>query len=162
MPTSSRRLLFVALLSGGGAGLIGYGSGMYSRPEAGPGKPSTVRQELEMGGESAKLESHRQVFEQRYALKDKAVRELLRGHQTLVQAAVRFRDIERDLPVPWGPVPPSAISGEDERLCREVITRARHWVWANLPAEMASVVARLEAELEWVRGPDGAVHLPEQ
>jgi len=156
-------LLIIALLAGGGAGIIGYGSSLYSRPESRLGKQVAARSELEVIDEQdTELDHRRQVFEHRIAVKDEVVRELVSGHLTLVQAAVRFRDVERDLPVSWAPTPPSGVPEEDERMCRDVIRWARLWVSARLPAESASVVARLKVELEKLRGSDGVVRLPDQ
>jgi hypothetical protein len=81
---------------------------------------------------------------------------------TLGQAAVRFRTIETEWPPPWGPPRTTGGPEEGERLCRDVMTRAGDWVAAHLPAAGAQVTARLEAELEQLRGPDGTVHLPDE
>jgi hypothetical protein len=84
---------------------------------------------------------------------------MLAERMTLAVAAARFRVIEKEWPVTWSPPRPAGVPGEGERLCRDVITRANAWVAENLPAEAASVAARLEAELRQLRGPDGAVRL---
>jgi hypothetical protein len=39
--------------------------------------------------------------------------------------------------------------------------RANKWVEAHLPAEAARVAARLDAEFEQLRGPDGMIRLPD-
>ena len=51
--------------------------------------------------------------------------------------------------------------GDDERLCREVITRVNRWLQVKQPARATEVVARLEAELERHRARDGVLRLPD-
>ena len=89
------------------------------------------------------------------------MRDLLAGRLTLPQAAARFRDAEKEHPFTWPP--PSAATGpaEGERLCRVVMDQANFWVETNLPSQAAAVAARLEAELERHRDPDGTVRLPD-
>jgi hypothetical protein len=41
------------------------------------------------------------------------------------------------------------------------MARAHGWVAENLPEAAALVAARLKAELEQLRGPDGVVRLPD-
>jgi hypothetical protein len=80
---------------------------------------------------------------------------------TLLQAAAQFRDVEMSLPVPWAPRIAATGSAEEERLCRTVIAMARGWMEEHVPAAAADMTARLEAELEQHRGPDGTVRLPD-
>ncbi|HKB39038.1 MAG TPA: hypothetical protein VKD72_21540 [Gemmataceae bacterium] len=42
-----------------------------------------------------------------------------------------------------------------------VISMARGWMLENVPAQAAAETARLEAELEQHRGPDGTIRLPD-
>src|SRR5262245_16407029 len=161
MPKPPRRLPITALLALGIAALIGYAVGVYSRPQRGPDElPAWPGERDECRHRDAELERKHDVLARRYSMRVKAVRELLLGRLTLGQAAVLFRDVERELPVTWE-LRPSGGPGESQRLCREVIDWAQNRVAEVLPTEAAAVAARLEAELEQLRGPDGVVRLPD-
>ena len=155
----ARRLLIVGFVALSVAAIAHYGA----HPGAGPrfSEPSILRLNTEEGAESdAELERRRQVYQDRIATKQHVVRELVAGRLTLSQAAARFRAIDMELPLTWGPPRPAAGAGEDERVCRNVMVRAIGWVAEKLPEATAQVAERLEAELEQLRGPDGVVRLP--
>ena len=107
------------------------------------------------------MDRRRQIHINRSAFMDRAVRDLLAGRLTLVEAAVQFRDVEEELPVTWRPQTAATGLSEGERLCRIVMVRAKGWVQTNLPSQAAAVAARLEAELEEHRSLDGTVRLPD-
>jgi hypothetical protein len=154
--------MVIALLCAGVAGLACYAAGMHSRLAPRSGGLSILPRELDKCRQTdAELERRCQVFMRRGAAKDQAVRAMLAGRLTLGQAAARFRAIEREQPVTQCPARAANGPEDGERLCRDIIDRARHWVAENLPAEAASVAARLEAELEQLRRLDGAIRLPE-
>ena len=160
MPAPSRRWLFVLLLAVGAAGFACYGV----RSRMGPGFsdrsefPSAL---AEPGPNDAEMERRRQIGMRRSAAKETAVRGLLAGRLTLGEAAVCFRIAEEEWPMTWAPPRIAAGTGEGERLCRDIKDRAHNWVAENLPEATGLVDARLEAELQQLRGPDGAVHLPD-
>jgi hypothetical protein len=88
--------------------------------------------------------------------------DLVARRLTLREAAARFRDLAQDTPdYPWyllrasfpGPT-------DDERFCHQVIRHVQSYVSVVRPDEEAEVVARLEAELEACREPDGTIRLP--
>jgi hypothetical protein len=107
------------------------------------------------------MERRRQIYLQRYAVRDRAVRILLAGRLTLLQAAAQFRDVEKALPVTWAPRIAATGPAEGERLCQRVIAMAKDWMEEHVPAAAADMTARLEAQLEQHRGADGTVHLPD-
>jgi hypothetical protein len=107
------------------------------------------------------LERRRQVFLRREAAKHQAAMDLLAGRLTLLQAAAGFRDVEEALPVTWAPRRAAPGPAGAERLCRLVMDRANAWMERNRPGRAAGVAARLEAELERRRRPDGTIRLPD-
>ena len=112
MPAPSRWLSVLALLAVGAAGLTYFGSGVRSRPAPDSAGRSALRGELDAGGQwEAELERRRQVVLSRFAAKQWAVRELLAGRLSLGQAAIRFRDVEKELTVTWEPPRLSAGRG---------------------------------------------------
>src|SRR5262245_20375707 len=97
MPAPPRRLPIAGLLALGIAALIGYAVGVYSRPQRGPDElPAWPGERDERRHRDAELERKHDVLSRRYAMRVKAVRELLMGRLTLAEAAVRFRDVERE------------------------------------------------------------------
>jgi hypothetical protein len=157
-----RSLPFAALLAGGAAGLVYFGPDTGSRRDSDRNSP-TIAQCLRdrQSATNEELERRRQIGLQRLAVKERAVQNLLAGRLTLRQAAAQFRDAETALPVTWVPPVGAPGPGEDERLCRTVMAWARCRMARYPPAEAAAVAARLDAELEQLRGPGGAVHLPD-
>jgi len=159
----SRRLSVIALLAVGAAGLTCYGAGRHSRfvPRFGDSFTQS-RKTTECDQRNGEVERRVQVLLRRGAAKDHAVRDLVAGHVTLGEAAVRFRCIEKNLRLTGGSAPTRDERGEDERICRNIMGRAYCWVAENLPEATALVTARLEAELQQLRGPDGIVRLPDE
>ncbi|MCI0642311.1 MAG: hypothetical protein L0Y72_26745 [Gemmataceae bacterium] len=156
-----RPLLVSAVLIAVGAGLIYFGAEIVSRRQFSDDHPAGLRRDEtdQMGKE---LESRREILMGRAVAKQQAVRHLLAGRLTLLEAAAQFRDAERTMPITWGPPrPDSGGPAEGERFCRDVVLSAHYWLEENLPAQAAHVTARLEAELQQLRGPDGIVHLPD-
>ena len=162
MPAPSRLWLIWLIVGALALGAAGWATwGAPSRAGEGPRDLPSLRRPADEGPEQdAETERRRQVFQGRVVAKYNAVKGLLQGQLTLGQTAARFRAIDRDLPVTWGPARPADGPAENERLCRQVIARAVDWVEKNLPEAAAQVAERLEAELRSLRGPDGAVHLP--
>ena len=159
MPAPSRRWSFVLLLGVGAAGFACYGV----RSRMGPGfsdQSEFPRALADRGPNDAELERRRQISMRRSAAKETAVRELLARRLTLGQAAICFRNAEEELPITGAPPRITDGPDEDERLCRQIMDRARGWVAEYLPEATALVVARLEAELQQLRGPDGVVRVP--
>jgi hypothetical protein len=162
MPHKSRSLPVAALFIGGAAGLLYFDPDKGSRQDSDCNAPSTVRRSIDDKYPMDEESEHRlQIYLMRIAVRDRVVRNLLAGRLTLLQAATQFRDMEKDLPVTWGPPIEATGPGEGERLCRSVMRWVHNWIAENLPAEAASVAARLEAELGQLRGPDGTVRLPD-
>jgi hypothetical protein len=157
-----RSLSVAALLIAGAAGLIYFGPDKGSRRDSDCNAPSIAQFVIDEKFPIDDETEHRlQIYLQRAAAKDRAVRNLLAGRLTLLQTAVQFRDADKALPVTWGPGIAATGPADGERLCRVVMKWANYWLQANLPEQAASVAARLEAELEQNRGPDGAVRLPD-
>jgi hypothetical protein len=162
MPLKLRPLPVAALLIGGAAGLIYFGGGTGSRRDSDCNAPSIAQYLLDKKSPTdEELERRRQILLQRDAVQDLVVRKLLAGRLTLLQAAAQFRDMEQTQPITWGPPIAATDSVDGERLYRKVIARAKYWMEVHVPAAAADVTARLEAELEQHRGPDGAVRLPD-
>jgi len=162
MPLHWRPLPVAALFIGGAAGFIYFGADTGSRRGSHRNPPSIAQGLLDENSPTdEELERRRQIYLQRHAVKDHAVRELLAGRLTLLQAAARCRDVEAAYPVPWAPHIAATDPAEGERLCRMVISMARGWMLENVAAQAAAETARLEAELEQHRDPDGTVRLPD-
>jgi hypothetical protein len=142
-------------------GLTYFGVRIDSRLGMRIGEPGTPEPTLDENLRTEELERRRQLLLRRYVAKEQAVRELLAGRLTLLQAAARFRDAEAAVPVGWGP--PCTDSGptKGKRLCWDVITWARGWLAENQPAQATEVITRLEAELQQHRAEYGVVELPE-
>jgi len=160
MPAPSRRWLFVLLLAVVAAGFVCYGV----RSRSGPGFADRFGLQRELAARDrndTELERRRQIGLNRNLAKDKVVREVLAGRLTLAEAAVCFRNVEEESPMTWGPLRIAGWTGEDERLCRDVTERAHNWLAENLPEVVAQIDARLKAELQQLRGPDGVVRLPD-
>jgi hypothetical protein len=151
-----------ALLIAGAAGLIYFGAETRSRRDSDRNSPSFAQGLLDTKSPTdEKTERRRQILLQRCAVKDRAVQKLLAGQLTLLQAAVQFRDVEAAQPITWGPDIAATGPVDGERLCRMVISMAKGWMEEHVPAAAAYMTARLEAELEQHRGPDGTVRLPD-
>jgi hypothetical protein len=152
----------VALLVAGLVGLAGYAVGAQSRAERGSGDSAVYRGDADEGWPGdAEMERRRQLLQDRVAARDYAVRELLAKRFTLGEAAARLRNIEEEMPKTWGPLVTAGVPGDGEYLCRRVIAAANNWVARNLPEAAEMVNTRLEAELQQLRGPDGAIRLPD-
>jgi hypothetical protein len=162
MPLNLRPLTVAALLVGVAASLIYFGADTGSRRNSHRDSPSVAQCLLdEKSPTDEELERRRQIYLQRYSVKEHAVQDLLAGRLTLLQAAAQFRDVEKSLPVTWAPRIAATGSAEGERLCRMVIAMAKGWMEENVPAAAAHMTARLAAELEHHRGPDGTVRVPD-
>jgi hypothetical protein len=156
-----RRWLFTIWLIAVVAGLGYFGAVIASRLELGIGEPRTPEPALDQYRRTEELERRRQLILRRYLVKEQAVRELLAGRLTLLQAAARFRNAEMAVPVDWGPPRPDGSGpAERERLCRNVRVWARHWLEEHQPEKVVEVTARLEAELQQHRAEYGVVELP--
>ena len=158
----SRPLAAASVLLAGAAGLFYFGADVA--PRAGPGgnaPPTTQDLRDESSPTEEELERRRQIFLDREAAKHQAAMDLLAGRLTLLQAAAGFRDLEEALPVTWAPRGAAPGPAEAERLCRVVMERANRWMERTLPGRAADVAARLEAELERQRQPDGTLRLPD-
>jgi hypothetical protein len=155
-----RPLSVGALLIAIGVGLIYYSAKAGSRCGLDFAKLATQPCQLDdtyPGDEE--MERRRQLVLCRVAAKDEVVRELLAERLTLLQAAARVRAVERLLPLPWDP--PRCDLADGERLCRTVMAIAEGYLNEYLPEQAGDVAARLQAELEQHRGPDGVVRLPD-
>lgn len=156
------RCSVAALLVASAAGLIYLAADTTSRQALDRDAPTNVQPDLDEGLlTDDEMDRRRQIHIHRSVIRDRAIRELLAGRLTLVQAAAQFRDVEEDHPVSWWPQNAATGSAEGERLCRMVIGRATGWVESHLPSQAAAVAARLVAELEEHRSPDGTVRLPD-
>jgi hypothetical protein len=162
MPLNLRPLPVAALFIGAAAGLLYLGTDTGSRRDSHSNPPSIPQCDLgEKSPTDEELERRRQIYLRRYSVKEHAVEDLLAGRLTLLQAAAQFRDLEKSLPVTWAPRIAATGPAEGERLCRLVIGTAKSWMEEHVPAAAADMAARLEAELERHRGPDGTVRLPD-
>jgi hypothetical protein len=162
MPLHLRSLSVAALLIAGAAGLLYFGADTGSRRDSDSNSPSIAQCLLDKKSPSdEETERRRQILLQRFVVKERAVKKLLAGQLTLLEAAVQFRDVEAAQPTTWRPDIAATGPAEGERLCRMVIAMARGWMLENVPAQAAAETARLEAELEQHRGPDGTVRLPD-
>jgi hypothetical protein len=162
MPLHLRLLPVAALLIGGAAGIFYFGADTGSRRDSDSNSPCIAQCLLDdKSPMDEETEHRRQILLQRFAVKVRAVRCLLAGRLTLLQAAAQFRDVEEAQPITWGPDIAATGPADGERLCRRVIAMARGWMLENVPAQAAAETARLEAELEQHRGADGSAHLPD-
>jgi hypothetical protein len=96
---------------------------------------------------------------QRSAGKWQAVEGLVEGRMSLLEAAARFRDLDRQPPDFHWDAFRNSMPGDsdDERHCREVIG----FIETRLPPrERTDLIARLEAELQAHRQ-QGTLRLPE-
>jgi hypothetical protein len=162
MPLHLRSLSVAALLIAGAAGLVYFGADTGSPRDSDSNSPSIA--ECLLGDKSPtdeETERRQQILLERNVVKDRAVRNLLAGRLTLLQAAAQFRDVDEALPVTWVPQIAATGPAEGERLCRKVIAMAKGWMEECVPAQAAAETARLEAELERHRGADGTVRLPD-
>jgi hypothetical protein len=162
MPLLWRSLTVAAPLVAGAAGLVYFGPGTGSRRDPDSKSPSIalgLRDRQSATGEEP--ERRRQILMQRFAVKLRAVQNLLAGRLTLLQAAAQFRDAEKTQPITRGPGIAATGPADGEGLCRKVIVLAKGWMLENVPAQAGAEIARLEAELEQHRGADGTVRLPE-
>jgi len=154
-----RRLSIVAVLAAGAASLTCHAERVHS-PNTDLDGLAALTGEVEESKElNTELDRRHQVHQRRDVARDQVVQEFLIGRLTLGQAAVRFRQILCEMPTTS--LPPAAGPPDDERHCLAVMFRANKWVEAHLPAEAARVAARLDAELEQLRGPDGVIRLPD-
>jgi hypothetical protein len=155
-------LSVAALLIAGAAGLIYLGADTRSRRDSDSNSPSIAQCLLgDKSPADVETERRRQIHLERHAVKDRAVRNLLAGRLTLLEAAAQFRDVEAAQPVTWVPQIAATGPADGESLCRKVIAMAKGWMLENVPAQAVAETARLEAELEQQRGPDGVVRLPD-
>jgi hypothetical protein len=162
MLLKSRLLLVAALLIAVGVGLTYFSADIGSRHGLDFNPQSAVQRDHdESSPTDEEMERRLQVFLLRSAVKDEAVRDLFAGRLTLLQAAARFRDVEKAHPITWAPGNTATGPAEGERLCRVVMAMADGWLVKYSPPMAADVVARLEAELQRHRGPDGIVRLPD-
>jgi hypothetical protein len=162
MPLHWRPLPVAVLFIGAAAGLLYFGADKGSRRDSDSNSPSIAQGLLdEKSPTDEELERRRQIYLQRYSVKEHAVQDLLAGRLTLLQAAAQFRDLDKALPVTWAPRIAATGSAEGERLCRMIIWMAKGWMEEHVPAAATDVTARLKAELEQHRGPDGVVRLPD-
>jgi len=162
MPLNLHPLPVAALFIAGAAGLLYYGADTGSRRGSDRNSPSIAQCDIEEKSPTdEELEHRRQIYLQRYSVKEHAVQDLLAGRLTLLQAAAQFRDVEKSLPVTWAPRVAATGPADGERLCRMVVATAKSWMEENVPAAAAHMTARLAAELEQHRGPDGTVRLPD-
>lgn len=90
------------------------------------------------------------------------VRAVIASRITLLEAAARFRELDRQLPeFNWEMFRQAYPGSSDaERHCRHVIASAEAEL-CRRPQEAAGVVARLEAELQEHLKRDGAICLPD-
>jgi hypothetical protein len=162
MPLHWHPLPVTALFIGGAAGLIYFGSDTGSRRDSDSNSPSIAQCLLDKKSPTdEETDRRRQILLERHAVKERAVKKLLAGQLTLLEAAVQFRDVEAAQPITWGPDIAATGPADGERLCRAVISMAKGWMEEHVPAAAADMNARLEAELEQHRGPDGTIRLPD-
>jgi len=161
MPVPWGRGALVGLLAAG-TGLICFAVASRRMPVA--GEPAVWPGPLwEPDPADDERDRHRRAIVQRNLSKEEATRELLAGRLPLLQAAARFRAADAAVPAQWRFARGAQASGlgEGERLCREVIARARVWLASEGSPQAADVLARLEAELERLRDKDGTIRLPD-
>jgi hypothetical protein len=120
-----------------------------------------VGEYLDVVARSADLETRLESSYRRLQAKRAVVSELLAGRLTLLEAAARFRDLDaglpefRDLLLQRYPDVPYEVA-----VCRQVIEQARSVPRVRTPEQEASIVARLEAELQAHLDCEGGLRLP--
>jgi hypothetical protein len=148
------RLLAVVLVLGGVIWVCVRGIDSWAVPEA----DEDPDQEARRGGWTDNEECL--ALQRRVGAKVRLAREVIDGRLTLLEAAARFRDLNREPPlfawVAFRAANPGA--SDDELLCREVISYV-HLEQRGQPGTDAGLVARLEAELN-ERLERGDLHLP--
>ncbi|HKB02943.1 MAG TPA: hypothetical protein VKD90_12030 [Gemmataceae bacterium] len=157
-----RALSVAPMLMAGAAGFFYLGTAMAPRPDPDGNAPPRLWGPGDDNSPTGKdLDRRTQIYLHRITVKERAVRDLLAARLTLLQAAARFRDVEEEHPITGKPHCAASAPADGERWCRRVMEQAIGWVAANLPAQAADVAARLEAELEQHREPDGTIRLPD-
>jgi hypothetical protein len=111
---------------------------------------------------SEELDAQRERLRHWQEGKREAVRAVIAGRMTLLEAAARFRELDRQLPeFKWDLFRRAYPGSSDgERHCRHVIA-ATEAELSKRPDEAAEVMARLEAELQEHLQRDGTIQLPE-
>ena len=124
--------------------------------------PELVQAVEEGQAKTTELEELARRIQMRAEGRRQVVNEVIAGRMSLVEAAVRMREL--DGLVPGGQINSEAFPGksEGERYCRRVI----RWVEVELSdealAERERAVRRLEQDLSELLRSDGTVHLPVQ
>jgi hypothetical protein len=147
----SRSLLLAGVVL---AGVGALGAAANNCGNWGPPDDTALKDELRRADE---LEREREVIGQRIKEKVRISAQVRAGQLTLLQAAARFRALDRDLGAfPWAAFRRLNPGGTDEeRHCREVIG----WVAADManaePSRTREVCSALERELQLClqRGP---------
>jgi hypothetical protein len=111
--------------------------------------PEVAGQYLEEAATSIDMETLAQTTQHRTLAKHAVVTELLAGRLTLREAAARFRELNADDPNIRDRLA-QVYQGDsyEVALFRNVIEHARSEMRLRAPEQVASVVARLEAELQ--------------
>ena len=108
------------------------------------------------------LEHKDDIIVERIAAKENVIRELIKEHLTLPEAAARFRKLNTESESCPGS-PPDCFPGqtESERYCRQVLRWVEIETQTWQPAEAEEVRCRLEAELDLLLvSCNGKVSLP--
>jgi hypothetical protein len=155
-----RQSAFPALLIAVGVGFIYFGARTVCLCEKKLGSAQLSRLEDDCESEDG-LDYRVQVLVSRAQARDKVIKEMLEGRLTLLQAAARFRAVEKALPLPFDLIRPDKGTPEAERLCQLVIECAHAWLPAYSVEDVEELRARLEEELEQNRDAYGEIHLPE-
>jgi hypothetical protein len=135
-----------------GAVLVAWGAAR-PRPDASPPPPPDAEGDGPAGRE-ADYPAQVRAVRARLAAKEEAVRALLAGDCTLLEAAARFRELDAWEPRVRWEAHPAVYAGdtEAERYCRAVLvwagSVARSYSAGDELAEGLAAVRRLEGELE--------------
>jgi hypothetical protein len=126
-----------------------------------PGGANSIRRIVDEQRRADKLEVQLANVVRRGARRRETVQELIAGRRTLREAAARSQALAREDPdFPWDMFRREYPGRTDEeRHCRQMIVFVQTALQDH-PGEAAEVVARLEAELEAYREPDGTIRLP--
>jgi hypothetical protein len=109
--------------------------------------PDLLRQYEEDRRKIAELNRQSEIFLQRFAGKERIIKDLITGRKTLLQAAAAFQNLAESLPVPMVEQLPFPGVTQEEKYCRQVIQWIRIPITHETDSYIEDLIERLEREL---------------